>query len=174
MILICLSECWLNELTVKKAIDELGSISAPSEWNPSQWNLTDLIGRILQHNGAPFFDLGFQIDDRNTSRYVLAVTLPRQSGIMPQFHSPIPRDLLHVLKTTEERGRHGHRSKRQFVGVGDEIHDELPDTSFLEPLFQPDPSLNLYLPDSNFLQSIQVSISLHGSGSELLYLIVQL
>lgn len=150
--------------TVKKAIDELGLISAPSEWDPSRWNLTDLIGRILQHNGAPFFDLVVQVDDRNTSRYVLSVALPRQSGIMPQFHSPIARDLLHVLNSRPSSAPIHHRSKRQFVSVGDspiDTREELPNSFFPEPLSQPDPSLDLYLPDSNFLQSVQVNTSTH-------------
>ena len=114
-------------------------------------------------NGAPLFDLVVQVDDRNTSRYVLSVTLPRQSGIVPQFHSPVPRDLLHELqvlgshRNIEER----RRTKRQFVDIGEglpEIHDEFPDPAMLEALNNADPLVDSdpFLPDANFLQSIQV------------------
>lgn len=150
----------VRHASVKKAVDELGIIAAPSEWDPAQWDLTELIGKILNVNGAPLFDLVVQVDDRNTSRYVLSVTLPRQSGIVPQFHSPVPRDLLHhldILRDKKER----HRVKRQFLGMGDvqlDNHDEFPDFAIFESLNHPDPSLELhnpFLPDANFLQSIQ-------------------
>lgn len=147
---------------MKKVIDELGLISSPENWDPAQWDLTDLIGRILQVNGAPLFDLVVQVDDRNTSRYVLSVTLPRQSGIMPQFHSLIPKDLLHQLDSIRPNPDISHRrAKRQFVNFGDgpaDILDEIPDHSFLEAAAShSDPSADLFLPDANFLQSIQVS-----------------
>lgn len=153
---------------MKNVVEELGVIAAPSEWDPSKWDLTESIGKILQVNGAPLFDLVVQVDDRNTSRYVLSVTLPRQSGIVPQFHSAVPRDLLHVLDTVRSGGQRPddvnqqhRRNKRQFINVGDsplDTRDELPDPSFLDPLSHADPSLDLslYLPDANFLQSIQV------------------
>lgn len=147
---------------MKKSVDELGFIAAPSEWDPAQWDLTDLIGKILNVNGAPLFDLVVQVDDRNTSRYVLSITLPRQSGIVPQFHSPVPRDLLHHLNAVRDKQEH-HRIKRQFPGMSDgqlDGHDEFPDFAMFESLNHPDPSLDLdnpFLPDANFLQSIQVS-----------------
>lgn len=152
---------------MKKAIDELGLISSPDDWDPAQWDLTNLIGRILQVNGAPLFDLVVQVDDRNTSRYVLSVTLPRQSGIVPQFHSPVPKDLLHQLDSIRPNPdvSHRRRAKRQFVntagdGPGD-VLDEIPDFASFDALSHPDPTLDLslYLPDANFLQSIQVSES---------------
>ncbi len=115
-------------------------------------------------NGAPLFDLVVQVDDRNTSRYVLSVTLPRQSGIVPQFHSPVPRDLLHeleVIRSNPPDMDRRHRSKRQFVNVGEglpDIHDEFPDPAMFEALNNADPLFdsNPFLPDANFLQSIQV------------------
>ncbi len=151
---------------MKKAIDELGLISSPDDWDPAQWDLTNLIGRILQVNGAPLFDLVVQVDDRNTSRYVISVTLPRQSGIVPQFHSPVPKDLLHQLDSIRPNPDISHRrAKRQFVNTaGDgpaDVLDEIPDFASFDALSHPDPTLDLslYLPDANFLQSIQVSES---------------
>jgi hypothetical protein len=153
----------LFENLVKKVVDELGLITAPAEWDPAQWDLTNLIAQILKVNGAPLFDLVVQVDDRNTSRYVLSVSLPRQSGIVPQFHSSLPRDLLHELDTLRSKRNTDKRSrtKRQFVNIGEglpDIHDEFPDPAMLEALNNADPSQDIdsFLPDANFLQSIQV------------------
>jgi hypothetical protein len=114
-------------------------------------------------NGAPLFDLVVQVDDRNTSRYVLSVSLPRQSGIVPQFHSPLPRDLLRELEVlrSERNVEKRRRTRRQFIDIGEglpEIHDDFPDPAMLEALNNADPSLDSdpFLPDANFLQSIQV------------------
>lgn len=148
---------------MKKVIDELGIITPPSEWDPRRWDLTDMVGRLLKVNAAPLFDLVVQVDDRNTSQYVLSITLPRQSGIMPQFHSPIPRHLLNQLNDLRPSPdiSQRRRSKRQFLNLGDspvDVTDELPDAAFLESLNNADPSvdISLQLPDANFLHSIQV------------------
>jgi len=73
---------------------------------PEGLDLTDLLKQIIEHNGAPLFDLAIQVDDRNTSRYVLNIGLPRHSGIMPQFYSNIPKvDFIFLLKHFIERFR---------------------------------------------------------------------
>ena len=81
---------------MKRVIEDLGQMIATKEWNEKGWDLTDLLSRILQANGAPVFDIAVQVDDRNTSRYVLSVGLPRQSGVMPQFYSTLPKVLLFI------------------------------------------------------------------------------
>lgn len=75
---------------------ELGPLIPPSEWNAtaqlkSPADLTDLLIRVLQVNGAPLFDVAVQVDDRNTSRYIISIGLPRQSGVMPNFYSSLPK-----------------------------------------------------------------------------------
>ena len=72
---------------------ELGQMMNPADWSKAanQWDLTSLLIKVLQVNGAPLFDVAVQVDDRNTSRYVISVGLPRQSGVVPSFYSPIPQ-----------------------------------------------------------------------------------
>ena len=134
-----------------------------SQWNvTAHWDLTGLLTRILQVNGAPLFDVAVQVDDRNTSRYLVSIGLPRQSGVMPTFYSPIQKDLLNVLgKTIPAEASGGkRRNKRQFTHFADnpsDSRDETPET-ILETLHALPHDIaggGLFLPDANFLSSIQ-------------------
>ena len=74
-------------------VEDLGGIVHPQSWASdsdlkTSWNLTSMLVEVMRINGAPLFDLAVQVDDRNASQYVLSLSLPRQSGVLPQFHSP--------------------------------------------------------------------------------------
>ena len=66
---------------------------------PEGLDLTELLKQIIEHNGAPLFDVAIQVDDRNTSRYVLSIGLPRHSGIMPQFYSNMPKVSFNLISS---------------------------------------------------------------------------
>lgn len=148
----------IRQFTVKKVIEELDIIASPSEWNQSTWNLTDLLARMIQVNAAPLFDIAVQVDDRNTSRYVLNLALPRQSAILPQFFASVPKDLLHLVSEKRDAKR---RVKRQFNFGEFGDHQELPsDGALLEALglasFDDENKAGGFLPDADFAHSIQV------------------
>lgn len=156
-------------------MEELGHLIPPLLWNvTAHWDLTSLLTRILQVNGAPLFDVAVQVDDRNTSRFIISVGLPRQSGVMPSFYSQLPQDLVDLAsRMTADEGsaskteQHsaGIRKKRQFTNFADNPSDNRDETpeSLLEALnglpFHNEAGGpgGLFLPDANFLSSIQVS-----------------
>lgn len=147
-------------MVVKNVIDELGKITSPTDWDPSGWNLTDLIARMIEVNGAPLFDIAVQVDDRNTSRYVLNLALPRQSGILPQFYSSLSKDLLHFVKREKRDQSLNRRFKRQFNFGDFPDHQELPEAAILEALelasFADGNKAGDVLPDADFAHNIQV------------------
>ena len=82
-------------------VEELGGMAHSSSWTESAWDMTDFLVNIIRINGAPLFDLAVQVDDRNVSRYVLSVGLPRQSGVLPQFYSSQVKVLRSHLKVSK-------------------------------------------------------------------------
>lgn len=147
-------------------IEQLDKIASPADWNQASWNLTDLISRMIQVNGAPLFDVAVQVDDRNTSRYVLNLALPRQSGIMPQFYSSLPNDLLHFASQSEKRETDKYpanrRFKRQFNFGDFGEHQELPESAILEAFGLASFADEItsgpgnFVPDADFAHNIQV------------------
>ena len=95
-----------NLFSVGKIVQQLGQLIPLSAMNSSEpvgLDLTELLIRIIERNGAPLFDLAIQVDDRNTSRFLLNVGLPRHSGIMPQFYSNIPKVILDSILFTAQQ-----------------------------------------------------------------------
>jgi len=150
--------------SVGRIVQELGPLRPPSATNGSQpegLDLTELLERIIQYNGAPLFDLGVQVDDRNASRYVINVALPRQSAIMPQFYSNLPHDLLDLVDVNWRESAAGasegrSRQRRHYPDFFDESTDETGEMPFVDdPALFSAEALGLFQGNGSFLTSIQ-------------------
>lgn len=152
--------------SVGRIVQQLGQLiplSAMNNTKPEGLDLTELLKQIIEHNGAPLFDVAIQVDDRNTSRYVLSIGLPRHSGIMPQFYSNMPKDLLDLAnsktnfqKSSVNSNEDHSRTKRQNRKIFDDLIDETGEIPFIDdPMFVTPDALGFFQGNGSFLTSIQ-------------------
>ncbi|GLH13890.1 Endothelin-converting enzyme-like 1 [Gryllus bimaculatus] len=83
------------QLQMLALLDELGGYLPPGAPPP---DLTALVARLLQVNGAPLFDVDLDADPRNRSRLAIFLDLPRRSAAAaPLWQRPTKRRYIEII-----------------------------------------------------------------------------